>query len=120
MATSLAALSQNKAATKLPGKAPPTFIPVYKLFSVIKPPKLNALGQSEREDRERDRERDREQRGGEGGSVAHFLASKLISADALHEADGVWVELVGLAGQTGHSEGNPEPHPAKVAHLKQG
>ena len=53
-------------------------------------------------------------------SLAHFLASKFISTDALHEADGMRVELVGLASQAGHGEGNPESHPAKVAHLRMG
>ena len=49
----------------------------------------------------------------------HLLASELIGSDALHQGDGVRVELVGLVGQVHDGKGDTEAQPLHVAHLRE-
>ena len=49
---------------------------------------------------------------------AHLLTHEFVRLDGLHEGDGVGVELVGLVGLVDDGEGNPEPQPLEVTHLR--
>ena len=48
---------------------------------------------------------------------ADLLAGELVGADALHERDGVRVQLVGLVGQVHNGKRHSEPQPLQITHL---
>ncbi len=53
-----------------------------------------------------------------GEVIAYLGAGQLVGLDALHEGDGVRVELVGLVGQVDDGKRHTEAQPLEVTHLQ--
>ncbi len=53
-----------------------------------------------------------------GDVTTYLCAGQLVGLDALHEGDGVRVELVGLVGQVHDGKRHAEAQPLEVAHLQ--
>ena len=50
-------------------------------------------------------------------TLFYLLAGEFIGPYALHEGDGMWVELVGRVGLVDYGKRHPETKPLQVAHL---